>query len=258
MNKKLPISVVMIAKNEEQRLPRSLGSVADWVSEIVVVTNDCSDNTAAIAEQFGAKVIDHQFVNLRDQKEFAFGEATQPWVLGLDADEEVSTELQAEIREFMVSVPPGVNGVWFSRRLWFMGRWILHGDVYPDRVLRLCRREFARIGGVAEHDKTEVEGKVVYFKNDLYHYSFDSIAMQVEKVNFFTHFFVQRAVAKGKKFSILETLLRSWWRFHRAYFLRLGFLDGYPGFYLAQFTAFSTFIRYSGLYEHEVKQVKKS
>jgi glycosyltransferase involved in cell wall biosynthesis len=244
----------MSARNEARRLPRSLGSVRDWAGEIIVVTNDCADDTAAVAAAFGAKVSDHPFTTMSGQKSFALGLATQPWVLGLDADEEVSAGLRAEIREFLAAAPPDVNGAWCPRRLWFMDRWIRHGDVYPDRVLRLFRRGCAFIGGDSGHDRTEVDGKTVYFNNDLHHYSFDSIAAQVEKVNFFARFFVRHAVARGKKFSVLETLLRSWWRFHRAYFLRLGFLDGYPGFYLAMFSAFLAFIRYSGLYEYEINR----
>jgi glycosyltransferase involved in cell wall biosynthesis len=257
MNEKLPISVVMIARNEARRLPRSLGGVQDWVSEIIVVTNDCTDDTAAVAESFGAHVQEHKFVNLRDQKAFAISLAQQPWILGLDADEEISHELKREISEFISCRAEGVNGVWFSRRLWFLDRWIRHGDVYPDRVLRLFRRGYGHVAGVEEHDKMEVEGKVIYFKNDLFHYSFESIAAQVGKINFFTRYFVARAKSKSKKFSVLEALLRSWWRFNRAYFLRLGFLDGYPGFYLANFTAFSTFIRYSSLFEQELNSKNK-
>ena len=251
-NKKLPVSVVMIARNEAKRLPRSLAGAADWAAEIIVVINDCTDDTAAVARAYGAEVTEHEFTNLRDQKAFAVELATQPWILGLDADEEIGAELLAEIKEFFVAPPADVNGAWIPRRLWFLNRWIRHGDVYPDRVLRLFRRGFGKVGGVKEHDKTEVVGKVIYFRNDLYHYSFDSIAAQVEKINFFIPYFVQRSVNKRKKFSVAEAIVRAGWRFVRAYFFRGGFLDGFPGFYLAVFTGFSTFIRYSSLYEREI------
>jgi len=250
MNNKLPISVVMIARNEANRLPRSLGSVAAWAAEIIVVINDCTDDTAAVARSYGAKVTEHAFANVRDQKAFAIGLATQPWIFGLDADEEVSAELREEIEAFFADLPAEVNGVSFSRRLWFLNRWIRHGEVYPDRVLRLGRRGSVKVGGVPEHDKWSADGKVIYFRNDLFHYSFDSIAAQVDKINFFTRYFVQRS--GGKKFSVPETMIRAGWRFARAYFLRLGFLDGFPGFYLAVFAGFATFVRYSSLYEREV------
>ncbi|MDR2463067.1 MAG: glycosyltransferase family 2 protein [Verrucomicrobiales bacterium] len=250
MSEKLPVSVVMIAHNEAERLPHSLGSVAGWVSEIIVVINDCVDDTAAVAARYGATVSEHPFENFRDQKRYALKLARQPWVLILDADEVVSPKLRMEMVSFFKHPPPEVNGVWFARRLWFMGRWIRHGDSYPDRVLRLFRRAEACIGGVPEHDKTLVRGRTLRFRHDLLHYSFDSIADQVNKISFFAEHFVQRSLEKNKRFSWLETSLRVWWRFFRAYFLRGGFLDGFPGFYLAYFTSFYTLIRYARLYEY--------
>jgi len=250
MSKKLPISVVMIARNEAKRLPQSLGSVAGWVTEIVVVINDCADETAAVAASFGALVSEHPFQNLRDQKSIALGKATQPWVLSLDADEVVSPELKTEIFRFIESADDTVSGVWFSRRLWFMQRWIRHGDNYPDRVLRLFRNGKGRLGGTEEHDCFVVDGRTIRFRADLLHYSHESISSHVGKINFFTDFFLKRAVQKGRRVSPWSVIFHAKWRFLRAYFLRLGILDGFPGFYLAYFSAFSTFIKYAKLYEH--------
>ncbi|MDR1304199.1 MAG: glycosyltransferase family 2 protein, partial [Verrucomicrobiales bacterium] len=226
MNDKLPVSVVMIARNEERQLPRSLGSVAGWVREIIVVINDCTDNTAAAAGQFGAIVSEHPFKNLREQKQFALDQAGQPWVLGLDADEVVSDELRKELLVFFRQVKADVNGAWLPRRLWFMDKWVRHGDNYPDRVLRLFRREKTTAGGVEEHDRFDVEGRTVFLTHDLLHYSHKSIADHMAKINFFTDFFARRMIAKGHKCSPLSAILHSVWRFFRAYVLRRGFLDG--------------------------------
>jgi glycosyltransferase involved in cell wall biosynthesis len=250
MSKRLPISLVMIARNEGKRLPQSLGSVADWVAEIVVVINDCTDDTEMVAKSFGAVVSEHPFQNLRDQKSVALGKATQPWILSLDADEVVSPELKTAIFRFMDNANDHVNGVWFSRRLWFMQRWIRHGDNYPDRVLRLFRNGKGRLGGTEEHDCFVVDGQTIRFTVDLLHYSHESISSHVGKINFFTDFFLQRAKQNGKKVSALSIVVHACWRFFRAYFLRLGILDGFPGFYLAYFSAFSTFIKYAKLYEY--------
>ncbi|MDE1171157.1 MAG: glycosyltransferase family 2 protein [Verrucomicrobium sp.] len=252
MPEKLPITVTMTARNAEATLRLSLGSVAGWVSEIVVVINDCSDATAEIARSHGAQVYELPFENLRDQKGKAIALAAQPWILHLDADEAVSPELREEISRFF-SGDIRVDGVWLPRRLQFLGRWMLHGDAYPDRVLRLFRNGKGRVAGVPEHDRFEVDGKTGRFRKDLLHYSNDSLSRQISKINFFSDAFLERQRARHKRFSAVEAVFRAAWRFFRAYLFRGGILDGFPGLYLASFSAFSTFVRYARLYEAELK-----
>ena len=249
----LPISVSMIARNEAHNLPRSLGSVAGWVAEIVVVVNDCTDDTVAVAERFGARVIEHAWEGYRDQKVFALAQVTQPWVLALDADEEVSEAMARAIRDLVTLPPPSVAGAAFCRKVWFLGRWITHGDWYPDWSLRLFRRGKGRWSGSPEHDKIELQGDFLKVRVDLHHYSFPSINAHTLKMPVFAEYFLRRQLAAGKRWSLTRTISRAGWRFVRAYFLRLGFLDGFPGFYIAVATAFSTFTRYSQLFEHEAK-----
>lgn len=244
----------MIARNEAKRLPRSLGSVAGWVEEIVVVVNDCSDDTVAVAESFGAIVSEHPFANMRDQNNVVLGQASRKWVLSIDADEEVSPELKKEIFNFFGSgAIDSVEGAYFPRKLWFMGRWLGHGDSYPDYVLRLFHRDKAKWAGSPEHYQLSLEGRTVKFKEDLLHYSNDSINGHIAKINYFSDAHLKRQLEQGRKFSLAEALFRPVWRFLRAYFFRAGFLDGYPGLYMATATAFATFVRYSRLYEHERK-----
>ena len=126
---RLPLSVVMIARNEAHRIRRSLGSIADLAEEIVVVHNDCSDDTERIArEEFGARTYEHPWHGQRDQKQIAIDYATHPWVLLLDADEEFSEPLRRSLVEFVSADAPGVSGAYFARKVWFLGRWITHGD----------------------------------------------------------------------------------------------------------------------------------
>jgi glycosyltransferase involved in cell wall biosynthesis len=252
-NDPLPISVSMIARNEAHNLPRSLGSVSGWVSEIVVVVNDCSDDTVAIARQYGAKVIEHAWQGYRDQKIFALNQVSQKWVLALDADEEVSAEMALAIRHFVSQSSGALSGAAFRRKVWFMGRWITHGDWYPDWSLRLFQKDKGRWSGSPEHDKIELDGNFIKLPVDLHHYSFRTINSHTLKIPVFAEYFLRRQIAEGKRWSVLRTTSRAVWRFVRAYLLRLGFLDGFPGFYIAVATAFSTFTRYSQLYEYEVQ-----
>jgi hypothetical protein len=132
-----------------------------------------------------------------------------------------------------------------------MRRWITHGDWYPDLSLRLFRRGKGQWSGSPEHDKVELSGPVKRLKGDLHHYSHPTLNSYTSKIGVFSDYFLERQLARGCKWSWIDCLLRPWWRFFRAYVLRRGFLDGFPGYYIAKATAFSTLVRYSRLYEHE-------
>jgi len=249
----LPITVVIVAKNEAHNLPRCLASVQGWVAEMVLALNDTTDDSAAVAARFGARVATLPWRGYRDTKNNALALASAPWVLCLDADEEVSKELRASIAAFFANgSSERFAGARFPRKVWFIDRWITHGDWYPDYSLRLIRRGHARWSGDAfVHEKMECDGLVAVLSGDLHHYSFPSIASHVSKINVFAELFLQQQQAKGRRFSFIDALLRPCWRFFRAYFLRLGFLDGFPGLYIAWATSFSAFVRYSRLYEIE-------
>jgi glycosyltransferase involved in cell wall biosynthesis len=252
---KLPISVAIIAKNEAHNLPRCLASVRGWVAEIVVVLNDTTDASETIARAAGAQVHHLPWRGYRDSKNAAMDLTAQPWVLSLDADEEVSPALRADFARFFArSDCDRFSGARFPRKVWFIDRWITHGDWYPDYSLRLLRRGFARWGGDSfVHEKVECDGVVVQLRGDLHHYSFPTLASHVAKINPFADLFLRQHQSRGTKFSALAAIVRPAWRFFRAYILKLGFLDGYPGFYIAHATAFAAFVRYSRLYEAEKK-----
>ena len=249
----LPISVVVIAKNEAKNLPRCLASVQGWVAEIVVALNDTTDDSEAVAKKFGARVHHLPWQGYRDTKNAALALAANKWVLSLDADEEVSLALRESLAVFF-SRPDReqFSGARFPRKVWFIDRWITHGDWYPDLSLRLLHRERARWGGDEfVHEKVECDGSVATLHGDLHHYSFPTLASHVAKINPFADLFVKQQLARGKGFSLAAAIFRPGWRFFRAYVIKRGFLDGFPGFYIAWATAFGAFVRYSRLYEAE-------
>jgi glycosyltransferase involved in cell wall biosynthesis len=249
----LPVSVVVVARNEERNLERCLASVRGWVSEIVVVLNDTSDGSEAVAAGFGARVHRLPWKGFRDTKNAALELAGQPWALCLDADEEVSPGLRGTLVDFFAhGRPDRFAGARFPRKVWFLGRWISHGDWYPDYSLRLVRRGRARWDGDPYvHEKISCDGPVAKLRGDLHHYSFPSVASHVGKITPFADLFVQQQRAKGARFSTVAAVVRPAWRFFRAYFLRLGFLDGFPGFYIAWANAFGVLVRHGRLYEEE-------
>jgi glycosyltransferase involved in cell wall biosynthesis len=241
----------MISGAEAHRIGRALASVAEWTSEIVVVLNpEVNDGTEGIAASFGAKIHRHAWQGFREQKNLVLGYAALPWVLALDADEEVSAELRAAILRFFDRDQERFAGAEFARKVWFMGRWITHGDWYPDHVLRLFRREEGKWAGSPEHCAVEVRGESTTLAGELLHYSNPNISSYVGKINYFADVYLQRQLAEKARWSAAGAIFRAAWRFVRAYFFRLGFLDGYPGFFIAASTAYSTLVRHSRLFEH--------
>ncbi|MGH7992431.1 MAG: glycosyltransferase family 2 protein [Limisphaerales bacterium] len=249
---KLPISVCLIAGNEAARIRRALDSVAGWTSEIIVVLNDdVNDGTDRIATEFGAKTFREPWKGHIAQKNSAAAKAAQPWLLGLDADEEVSPALRSEIQSWF-SEPARLDGssaLGFPRCTWFFGRWIRHGDWYPDRQTRLWRRGAAEWGGIDPHDKLLVKGTVGRLKSDLLHYTMESLEQQIKKTVVYANDFSRHCAEQKKTVRFPDLWLRPAWRFVRAYLLRLGFLDGWQGFVIARMAAIYTFLRYLKAYQ---------
>jgi glycosyltransferase involved in cell wall biosynthesis len=247
----LPLSVVIVARNEAAALPRCLASVRGWAAESVVALNGTTDESAAVATAGGAQVHPVIWQGFRDTKNAALALATQPWILCLDADEEVSPALRAEIAAWLAR--PDADrwaGARFPRKVWFVDRWITHGDWYPDLSLRLIRAGRARWGGDAfVHERLECDGPVATLAADLHHYSFPTVASHIAKLIPFADLYVQQQQATGRRFSTAAAVVRPPWRFFRAYVLRRGFLDGFPGFYIAVALAFGGLVRRMRLYE---------
>jgi glycosyltransferase involved in cell wall biosynthesis len=221
------------------------------VEEIVVVLNNTTDSSAEIAVRYGARVEYQEWFGFRDTQNMALQLVRQPWVLALDADEEVSKLLRDEIDAFFSQgLDANFSGARFPRKTWFLGRWIRHGDWYPDRQLRLFRRDLGHWGGSPEHYKLNLEGAVCEMTGEMYHFSNPDIASYIGKINVFANYFLARQIHRAASWSAVEAVFRACWRFVRAYILRLGLLDGFPGLFIAASTAYATFVRYSRLYEH--------
>ncbi len=242
----------MISGAEAGRIGGALESVADWTSEIVVVLNeDVRDGTEEIAQRHGAKIFREPWHGFREQKNISLQHATQPWVLCLDADEEVSPELRKAIHEFFSDGgSERFVGAYFARKVWFLGRWITHGDWYPDYVMRLLKRGAGKWEGSPEHCKIELSNNADKLLGDLHHYTNPTINSYVQKMSYFGDIFLQRQLEAKTAWSAPSVIVRSGWRFFRAYFFKLGFLDGFPGFFIAASTAYATLVRHSRLYEH--------
>ncbi len=251
VNAPLPLSAVIVGKNEAENLPRCLASLQGWIPEVIVALNNTTDDSEAVARRHGATVHHLPWQGYRDTKNAALALATQPWVLSLDADEAASPELRSAVEEFFRrGDDQHYAGAQFPRRVWFINRWIRHGDWYPDLSLRLLHRERARWGGDAfVHEKVETTGPVATLRGDLLHYPYPTLGTHHGKILEYARLFAEKQAAGERRWSFADALFRPAWRFFRGYVLRRGFLDGVPGFVAATAIAYYTFLRYACLYE---------
>ncbi len=221
-----PLSVVIITLNEADKLEACLQSV-DFANEILIVDSGSSDDTLEIANNHQARIIKQEWLGYGKQKRFAAEQAAHDWILSIDADEQVSDELRAGIQEAMKS--PGYQAYQMPRRNRFMGRWLRHGEGYPDLSLRLYNRNYANWSEDPVHEKVVTQAPVGRLKGDLLHESESSIAEYLEKQNSYTSLQAETLYARGKRSGVVKIILSPLFRFIKFYFLRLGFLDGIPG-----------------------------
>lgn len=245
----LPLSLVVIVLNEERNLRRCLESVQGLVSEVIVVDSGSQDGTRRIAEDFGAKWIEHPWSGFGPQKNFAVAQASHDWVLCLDADEALSPELRDLIRSSFSSLQPDV-GYRFARRSWFFGRWIFHGGWYPDYQLRMFHRRFHQWDLAPIHERVRAE-KIQTLPADLLHYVFADVAENTATNNRYSGLQAQAFVAGGGQFSLFRMLVKPVSKFLECYLWKRGFLDGLAGWVIAVGAAHSVFMRWAKIAEIE-------
>jgi hypothetical protein len=245
------LSVCIIARDAEATLPRCLRSVAFADECIVVVDEKSRDETEEIARAQGAQVFVHAYDGNVEQKNRALGPARGEWILALDADEAVAPELAREIETFLAAPPAAVEGVWLNRVTYHLGRWIRHGDFYPDWQLRLFRRGRGTWAGTNPHGRVRVAGATQRLQAELEHWSYRDLADQVERIQAFSDVQSRANRAAGRPVRVSDMLLRPPARFLRAYLLKQGFRDGVPGLVIASATAFHVFLKYAKQWELE-------
>lgn len=230
---RLPVSAVLITKNAASQLGDCLASLT-FCAEILVVDSGSEDATLAIAARQGARVIQTEWRGFGPQKQFAVEQASHDWVLCIDADERVSDRLRQSILAALPAparcVPSGTFQVFrFARCNRFMGRYLKHGEGYPDWSLRLFDRRAAHWSDDAVHEKVIASVAVGTLQGDLLHESAESLESYLAKQNRYSSLAANAALARGKRATVVHLLLSPLLRFIKFYFLRLGLLDGLPG-----------------------------
>ena len=240
-------TATLITRNEEQNLPRALESLR-LADEIVVVDSGSTDRTVEVARQHGARVVVHPLTNFAEQKNFAAAQATHDWILNLDADEVISPELADELRAWKER-PPEAVAYRMPRKANYLGSWIRHSGWYPDPKVRLYRRDRARFVG-ALHESVQVDGTVGELRGEILHYTCDSLADHVAKVNYFTTLAARELHAQSPNSGrgwLVSLLFAPPLTFLRTYLFQQGFRDGYRGLLIAGMAGFYTFLKYAKL-----------
>ena len=244
------LSVCIICHNEAQNIKRCLGSLKR-VHEIIVVDSMSTDRTVEIAQRYTDRIFQRPWPGYMEQKNFALHQASGDWILSLDADEAVSDALWDEIWA-EVAKPDALDGYRMPRRSFYQGRWINHSGYYPDRQLRLFRREKGRWVGGRVHERMAVGGRIGDFKQDLLHYPYGGrISGQLKTVNDFSTLLAKDMYDRGKRFHLMLLFSRPFFKFLEVYVLKQGFRDGLAGFIIAVSDAYAMFVRYVKLKEIE-------
>ena len=233
MNTPVPLSVVLITFNEAAKIADAITS-ARFADEVLVIDSGSTDDTAAIAQRLGARVVQREWHGFGNQKQFAVDSARHDWVCVLDSDERIPAELQNEIRRALRQ--PVFQAYRIARRNFFFGKFIRHGGLYPDYSVRLFHRRHSRFTGAAVHEKVVTTGPVGSLKEPMIHLAYDDIAHFITKANRYSSLSGQRNLTKA--------VFNPLWTFFNMYVLRLGFLDGKEGFLIAVLYSQYTFWKY--------------
>lgn len=247
------LSVIITTFNNEETIGICLGSVK-WADEIVVLDSFSTDSTLEIVKGFQCEIFQHAFLGYGPQKQMALEKTSNEWVLLLDADEELSPELQTEIQNLMHK-GPAVDGYDIPRQeqlFWKMCSLL----VRPNYYLRLFNKNAGKVSDMPVHAAPKVSGVTQKLEKVFYHYGERSIHIKIDKINHYSTGLVEDKVKKGKScIPFLHLLVYPPWVFFQTYLFKRNFLNGWAGVITSITMSFYAFSKYAKLYEHQ--QLKK-
>ncbi len=244
------ISAVIITQNEERNIGRCLTSLHKVADEIIVVDSGSTDNTESICKKYGVRFVHHPWEGYSGQKNYANSLATQPWILSIDADEELSPEMcDTLIRLKQEGLQE--NAVYsMNRQTNFCGSWINHCGWYPDYKIRLWPSGSATwVGDIHEEVQFKGEPQIIHLKGALLHYSYYEIDDLARRQPRYYQLGAKTAFDAGKRTGFAAVVFKPLWTFVRDYLLRGGFRDGKAGYILCRMNAHYTFMKYVTLLE---------
>lgn len=249
------ISAVVITRNEANNIERCLQSL-QFCDEIIVVDSHSNDATRDLATRYTNQVFTRDWAGYADQKNYAVGLAQHEWVLSIDADEQVTEELQQEILQEIQCSSDRSDCVAYTvpRQTIHSGRWIRYGGWYPNRLVRFFKKTAGHWVGSEIHERWQPSGAVKDLRCHLKHYSFENFADQVARNNTYSSLGAELLRRNGVKASLFKLVTKPTWKFVETYFLKLGLLDGMPGFVIAISAAYSVFMKWAKLWEIDKRE----
>jgi len=246
---KLPISAVLITRNEAVQLGSTLAALS-FCDEILIVDSGSTDSTEAVAKSFDAKWIVKSFEGFGPQKRFAVNLAKHDWVLCLDADEVLSEELQTEIQQlFKSGVPDQYQGFYLKRTLVFLNRVFNGGRESKEYHLRLFNRKYGNFNQAQVHEKVELKGNCVQLKNQLLHYSYPDSHKYFDKFNEYTTRAANELIKKNKSRNTAKIIFSLPFNFIKHYIFQGNWKNGFPGWVWSIYSAFYPVAKYVKVWE---------
>lgn len=242
------IAAVVITKNEARNIGACLESLR-WVHDVIVVDACSTDRTVEIVREYTPRVFIRSWPGFGPQKNYGIDRATADWILIVDADERVTDGLREEIVRFLEAAPDDLAGFEVPRRNFFYGRWIQGGGLYPDRQLRLFRRQAGRYDDVLLHEHLEVRGRIGRLTAPLDHYSMPTIKDHVRKMMRYTTLGAQEKLKTRSKVTALDIAGSHLVTIIKTYAFRKGYRDGIHGVIVALFAGLHTFVKYAKAWE---------
>lgn len=239
----MKITATIITLDEERKIARAIESLR-CCDEILVLDCGSVDRTVELAENLGARVLEHAWKGYAEQKNQAASQASNDWILSIDADEALSEALEGEIWNLKKNGPK-YDAYTVPRLAQYMGRWILHSGWYPDRKIRLYHRDRARWVGDFVHESLEVNGRIGQLESNLLHFTCDSLSEHLKTMDRYTTLAAEELVSRKTAIGMRRLILAPPWTFLKTYLFDRGFLDGAEGLTIAYMAGLYTFLKYA-------------
>ena len=251
------VSILLPTFNCEDVVVSTLESVK-WASEIIVIDSYSSDGTLEIVRDFGAVIIQHEYINSAKQKNWALQYCKYDWVFQIDSDEILDINAEDIIRYAINNADENIHCFKMPRKNHVLGKWVKYGGLYPDWEYRLFTKKYGKWWDREVHSRVVVQGEIGLLDTPLIHRGMPNIGKQLSNLDRYTRYEADELKKRNKRFSFLKWIFGPTLIFCKRYFLMQGFRDGWRGFFLAVYAGFYLFLSQSKLLEMETLKLKKS
>jgi glycosyltransferase involved in cell wall biosynthesis len=242
------VSVLLPTFNNAEIIRATLESIS-WADEILVVDSFSTDDTLEICREFGARIIQHEYIQSAKQKNWAIPQCAHEWVLQIDTDEVLEDGAREEIRRSIAEAPPDVHAFSLPRKNHVLGKWISTANLYPDLQTRVFRRDVGRFEDKEVHAHVTVPGKIEVLEHNVLHYGMTSISKQLSNIDRYSRYQADQLRKRGKRFRWSHLAVRPLAVFAYYYFWKLGFTSGYRGLLVSSINATYDFWTHAKLWE---------